>query len=181
MREKDRRMPVWLVIALMVIFGVVDSCKPSNIATFEVTPQEFIKEYNSDVSADLRVYTFKSGVIASVDENNQFGNLNKYTLDFSRDSKSGKMNHLNLYYNFSREPGGQPTAEGMRKMTEFCVASIDAIDDGWLTSGDSILQSLGFYANKDGWQEYKKNGIKYRFDRDSNAGVIALSMEAIKE
>lgn len=170
-----------LTFVLFIFVMIVESCRPSNIATFDVTPQEFLKEYNSDVSADLRVYTFKSGIIASVDENNQFGNLNKYTLDFSRDSKSGKMNHLNLYYNFSREPGGQPTDEGMRKMTEVCIASIDAVDDGWITSGDSILQSLGFYANKDGRKEYKKNGIKYRFYRDSASGVIALSMEAIKE
>ena len=174
-------MPFWLVIVLMVIFGVVDACKPSNVVTFEVTPQEFLSEYNSDVSRDLHIITFKSGIIASVDEGNQYGNLNKYTLDFSRDSKSGKMTHLNIRYNFSREPGGRPTAEGMQKMAEVCIAAIDAVDDSWTTSGNSILQNLGFYANRDGWKEYKNNGVKYRFDRDLTSGVFAVSMGAVKE
>ncbi len=127
---------MWKVTFVLFIFVmIVDACKPSNVVTFDVTPQEFLSEYNSDVSRDLHIITFKSGIIASVDEGNQFGNLNKYTLDFSRDSKSG----------------------------------------------NSILQNLGFYANRDGWKEYKKNGIKYRFDRDLTSGVFGLSMGAVKE
>lgn len=173
-------MPFWLVV-LIVIFGVVEACKPSNTVTFDVTPQEFLSEYNKEVSTDLHIITFKSGIVASVDEGNLYGNLNKYTFDFSRDSKSGKMTHLNIRYNFSREPDRRPTAEGMRKMTEVCLSAIDAVDDSWTTSGDRILQNLGFYANKDGWQEYTKNGIKYRLDRDSTVGTVSLSMEAIEE
>jgi len=174
-------MPMWFVIILIVIVGIFHSCKPSNTVTFEVTPQEFLSEYNKEVSTDLNIITFRSGVVASVDENNQFGNFNKYTFDFSRDSTSGKMNRLNIRYNFSREPDGRPTAEGMRKMTEICLSAIDAIDDSWTTNGDGILQNLGFYANKDGWQEYTTNGIKYRLDRDSTVGAVSLSMEAVKE
>ena len=71
---------MWKVTFVLFIFVmIVDACKPSNVVTFDVTPQEFLSEYNSDVSRDLHIITFKSGIIASVDEGNQFGNLNKYT------------------------------------------------------------------------------------------------------
>ena len=174
-------MPMWLIVVLILICGVVDSCMPR--VTFEVTPQEFLSEYNEEVSKDLRImpFSFRDGIVVSVDEGNMFGNLNKYTFDFSRDTRNGKMTDLNIRYNFSREPNRHPTTEGMNKMKEVCLAAIDAVDDSWITSGNSILKNLGFYANKDGWKEYTKNGIKYRLDRSSRLGVVSLSMEAVKE
>lgn len=179
-------MPFWVVMLIIIIIGIFNSCMPSKTATFEVTPKEFINEYNSSISNDLTVRTFKEGIVASVDESNLSGNLNKYTFSYSYDSKSGKMKTLRIKYNFGLEPEGLPTKAGMEKMERICLLAISIIDDGFFTNGSGILKNLGFYSNQDGRRSYSKNNIKYTFNQASSVNAVqspgsTLSMEAEKD
>ena len=154
-------MPFWLIFILGAIVMVINSCAADNKVTLNITRDEFIDTYNEEVPDDLKLITLETDFYVKVDQFNKYEGSDRFTFGCIVE-KNNELSEINANYMYELEPDKKPSKEGLKKMEQMFIASIDAADDGWFTNEKDILEKLGLYGKTPpAFKDYEKNNIHY--------------------
>ena len=154
-------MPFWLVFILGAIFMAIRSCAPDNSVTLNITQDEFINAYNEEVPADMKLIMLDENHYVKVDQFDKYKGSERFTFGCTIE-KDNKLSEINANYMYELEPDKKPSKEGLEKMEQMFIASIDAVDNGWFTDEKGILNELGLYGKSaPAMRGYEKDNIYY--------------------
>lgn len=157
------------VILLPIISLTLTSCVGKKNSTLGVTTKEFVSQYNAKVQPSLQLPRILNrydpmGDNIGIEQLDEYGHVHRY--HFGCTIQQDVLVSLSINYSFKSEQNKQPTDDGLRKMEEMFLATINVVDQGRFTNAKEILKEMGLYDNKGKIQlssggECEKNGIHY--------------------